>query len=121
MIVSKGGTREGICMPKYLLLFKYSSDGAKGFLKEKAGPREAEIRKTFAGIGGKVEAFYWASGGEHTGAIVVELPDAATPAAFTMVADATAAFDAVSWTEVLTSSELDRALAKTISYRPPGA
>ena len=66
-------------MPKYLLLFKYSSEGAKGFLKEKAAPREAEIRKTFAGMGGKVVDFYWATGGEHSGAIVVELPDAATP------------------------------------------
>jgi uncharacterized protein with GYD domain len=107
-------------MPKYLLLFKYGSEGAKGFLKEKAAPREVEIRKTFASMGGKVEEFYWATGGEHSGAIVVELPDAATPAAFTMVAEATGAFDAVSWMEVLTSSELDRALAKTIAYRPPG-
>jgi uncharacterized protein with GYD domain len=120
MIVSKGGTREGISMPKYLLLFKYSSDGAKGFLKEKAAPREAEIRKTFARIRGKVEAFYWGSGGEHTGAIIVELPDAAAQAGFTMVAEATGAFDAVTWTELLTSNELDRAFAKTISYRPPG-
>jgi uncharacterized protein with GYD domain len=107
-------------MPKYLLLFKYSSEGAKGFLKEKATPREAEIRKTFGSMGGKVEEFYWATGGEHSGAIVVELPDAATPAAFTMVAEATGAFDAVAWTEVLTSSELDRALAKMTAYRPPG-
>ena len=107
-------------MPKFLLLFKYSSEGAKGFLKEKAAPREAEIRKTFAGMGGKVEALYWATGGEHSGALVVELPDAATPAAFSMVAGATGAFDAVSLIEVLTSSELDRALAKTIAYRPPG-
>jgi uncharacterized protein with GYD domain len=108
-------------MPKCLLLFKYSSEGAKGFLKEKAAPREAEIRKTFAGMGGKVEAFYWATSGEHNGAIVLELSDAATPAAFTVVAQATGAFDTVAWMEVLTSSELDGALAKTIAYRPPGS
>jgi uncharacterized protein with GYD domain len=107
-------------MPKYLLLFKYSSEGAKGFLKEKAAPRETEIRKTFDRMGGKVEAFYWAIGGEHTGAIVVELPDAATGAAFFMTAEATGAFDAATTLELVTSSELDKALAKTISYRPPG-
>jgi uncharacterized protein with GYD domain len=90
------------------------------FLKEKAAPREAEIRKTFTNMGGKVEEFYWTTGGEHSGAIVLELPDAATPAAFTMVAESTGAFDAVAWTEVLTSSELDRVLAKTMAYRPPG-
>jgi hypothetical protein len=48
------------------------------------------------------------------------LPDAATPAAFTMVAQATGAFDTVAWMEVLSSSELDRALPKTTAYRPPG-
>jgi uncharacterized protein with GYD domain len=107
-------------MPKYLVLFKYSSQGAKGFLKEKAAPREIEIRKTFEGMGGKVEEFYWTTGGEYTGAIVMELPDAATGAAFFMVAEATGAFVEVATMEVLTSSELDRALAKTIAYRPPG-
>jgi hypothetical protein len=40
-------------MPKYLLLFKYSPEGAKGLLKEKAAPRETEIRKTFEGMGEK--------------------------------------------------------------------
>jgi uncharacterized protein with GYD domain len=122
MIHNGGGKRRkgGKIMPKYLLLFTYSAEGAKGFLKEKAAPREAEIRKTFAGMGGKVAEFYWGTGGEHTGAIVVDLPDAATQAAFTMIADATGAFDVVSWTELLTSTELDRGLGKTIAYRPPG-
>ena len=60
------------------------------------------------------------AGGKYTGAIVMELPDAATGAAFSMVAEATGAFVEVATMEVLTSSELDRALAKTIAYRPPG-
>ncbi len=107
-------------MPKYLLLFKYSSEGAKGFLKEKAAHRETQIRKTFEGMGGKVEGLYWTTGGEYTGAIVIELPDAATGAAFSIVAEATGAFSEVATMEVLTSSELDRALAKSITYRPPG-
>jgi uncharacterized protein with GYD domain len=123
MILSDGGKRRKggtYTMPKYLLLFKYSPEGAKGFLKEKATPRETEIRKTFEGMGGKVEELYWTTGGEYTGAIVMELPSAATGAAFSMVAEATGAFVEVATMEVLTSSELDRALAKTIAYRPPG-
>ena|ERR1700728_2052133 len=107
-------------MPKYLLVFKYSSEGAKGFLKENAAPRETEIRKTFDRMGGKIETFYWTTGGEYSGVIVVDLPEAATLAAFLTVAQATAAFDVASTTEVFTSSELDQALAKTINYRPPG-
>jgi uncharacterized protein with GYD domain len=107
-------------VPKYLGLFRYSSEGAKGFLKEKAEAREATIRKAYEGIGGKVEAVYWATGGEYSGAVVVELPDAATLAAFGVHVGASGAFDAVTVMEVLTSSELDRALAKTMTYRPPG-
>jgi uncharacterized protein with GYD domain len=108
-------------MPRCLGLFKYSHEGAKGFMKEKAEAREAEVRKIYEGIGGKVEAMYWAVGGEHTGVVIAELPDAATGAAFGMVLDASGALDAIKTIEMLTSSELDRALAKTITYRPPGA
>jgi uncharacterized protein with GYD domain len=107
-------------MPKYLGLFKYSPEAAKGLLKEKAAAREAEVRKFYEGIGGKVEAVYWAASGEYTGAVVAELPDAATGAAFALVLGASGALDAVTSMEVLTSSELDQALAKTITYRPPG-
>lgn len=46
-------------MPKYLRLFKYSPEGAKGIFKEKATAREAAIRKMYEGIGGKIEAVYW--------------------------------------------------------------
>lgn len=108
-------------MPRYLLHFKYSPEGAKGFLKEKAAGREAAIRKMYEGIGGKVEALHWAAGGDYTGALVVDLPDAGIGTAFAMVAEASGAFDGVKWMEVLSSSELDRALAKTMSYRAPGA
>jgi uncharacterized protein with GYD domain len=107
-------------MPKYLLHFKYSPEGAKGFLKEKAAGREAAIRKIYEGIGGKVEALYWAASGEHTGAVIVEVPDAATVAAFAMVSGASGAFDTATATQVVTSSELDHALAKNMTYRPPG-
>jgi uncharacterized protein with GYD domain len=62
----------------------------------------------------------WTTGGKYTGAIVIELPDAATGGAFLMVAEATGAFVEVATLEALTSSELDRALAKTTTYRPPG-
>jgi uncharacterized protein with GYD domain len=107
-------------MPRYLGLFRYSPEGAKGLLKEKASVREAAFRKFYEDIGGKVEATYWMIGGEYSGAVVVELPDAATSAAVGMVVGASGAFDAVTATEIITSSELDRGLAKTMTYRPPG-
>ena len=54
-------------MPRYLGLFRYSPEGAKGLLKEKAAAREAAIRKFYEDIGGKVEATYWMIGGEYSG------------------------------------------------------
>src|ERR1700691_4164638 len=44
--------REGK-MPRYLSLFKYSTVGTKGFLKEKASGREAAIRKAIESAGAK--------------------------------------------------------------------
>jgi uncharacterized protein with GYD domain len=75
----------------------------------------------YEGIGGKVEAIYWLASGEYSGAVVVELPDAATGAAFLTVVGASGAFDTVVSMEVINSSELDRALTRTTTYRPPGA
>jgi uncharacterized protein with GYD domain len=40
-------------MPKYLALFKYSEEGAKGFMREKAAAREAAGKKAYESIGGK--------------------------------------------------------------------
>jgi len=107
-------------MARYLTLFRYSPEATRGFLKEMAAGREAALRKAWEGVGGKVEAIYWAAGGEYSGAMVVELPDAATATAFTAVIRASGAVDALTAMEVLTSSELDRALTKTMIYRPPG-
>ena len=41
-------------MPRYLTLFKYSTEGTKGFLKEKAAAREAALRR-----GSKASAENW--------------------------------------------------------------
>jgi uncharacterized protein with GYD domain len=107
-------------MPKYIGLFKYSPEGAKGFLKEKAEAREAAVKKAYASVGGKVEAAYWAASGEYTGVVIAELPDAASAAALSMLVQSSGALDTYGGFEVLTSSEFDRALSKGMTYRPPG-
>jgi uncharacterized protein with GYD domain len=107
-------------MPRYLILFKYSAQGAKGFLKEKASAREAAARNAFESVGGKLEAMYWASG-EYTGIAISEFPDAAAGAALSALLDASGAFSHFKSIELLTTSDLDRALAKSMAFRPPGA
>jgi uncharacterized protein with GYD domain len=108
-------------MPKYLSLFKYSAEGTKGFLKEKAAAREAASRKAFESVGGKVEMFYWGATGEYTGITIAELPDAATAAALMALVSSTGAFSEFRSIELLSASEMDRALGKSMTFRPPGA
>jgi len=108
-------------MPKYLSLFKYTAEGTKGFLKDKAAGREAAVRKAVDSIGTKLEAFYWVSSGEYSGAAIVDMPDAAAGAAFIAMVESTGAFAEFKSIEILTASEFDRALAKSPAYRPPGA
>jgi uncharacterized protein with GYD domain len=108
-------------MPRYLSLFKYSTEGAKGFLKEKAAAREGAAKKAIESVGGKLEIFYWVGSGEYTGVAISELPDAASGAAFLALVDASGAFSRFNNIELLTASEVDRALGKSMAYRPPGA
>ncbi len=107
-------------MPRYLSLFKYSTEGHKGFLKEKAAAREAAAKKAFESVGGKLEAVYWAATGEYTGIVIAELPDAASGAALNALVNSTGAFSEFRSIELLTPSEIDRALGKSMTYRPPG-
>jgi uncharacterized protein with GYD domain len=108
-------------MPRYLSMFRYSSEGAKGFLKEKAAARETASRKAFESVGGKFEVFYWATSGEYTGIAIAELPDAASGTALLALVNASGAFSEFKIVELLTTSEMDRALGKSMAFRPPGA
>jgi uncharacterized protein with GYD domain len=107
-------------MPKYLALFKYSENGAKGFMKEKAAAREAAGKKAYESMGGKSDAIYWVPTGEYSGIEIIELPDAASAGAIVALAHSTGAFTEYRLIQLLTSSEIDGALGKPIAYRPPG-
>jgi uncharacterized protein with GYD domain len=107
-------------MPKYLALFKYSEEGARGFMKERAAAREAAGRKAYESVGGKSEAIYWVPTGEYSGVEIVELPDTATAGAIAALANSTGAFTEYRLIELLTTTEIDRGLGKPIAYRPPG-
>jgi uncharacterized protein with GYD domain len=108
-------------MPRYLALLQYSAEGMKGFLKEKAAAREAASRKATESVGGKLEAWYWTSSGEYNVAAIGEYPDAATANALGALLMSTGAMSKFNVIELLTASEIDRGLGKSMTYRPPGA
>ena len=106
-------------MGKYLFHANYTVPGLTGLIKEGGRGRRAALTETIEGLGGSVESLYWARGGVDL-YIVAELPDEASAAAATMTIGAAGALE-IGVTELLTPEAIDEAVAKHVSYRPPGA
>ena len=105
-------------MPKFLIMGSYTPDGAKALAKEGGSQRKAAVEKAMGGLGGKVEAFYFAFG-DHDIYVVVDVPDTTSGAALSLAVNASGM---VKLTSVLlmTPEEVDAACKKTVSYRAPG-
>ena len=106
-------------MPKYLLKVSYSTEGARGLLKEGGTSRRDLVTKLVEAAGGKVEAFYFAFGDEDAYALL-DLPDHATVTALSLTVSGSGAA-AITTIVLLTPEELDAASKQKIDYRPPGA
>jgi uncharacterized protein with GYD domain len=106
-------------MPKFMVKASYTSEGAKGLLKEGGTSRRATVQKIIEGLGGKVEAFYFAYG-EHDAYVISDLPDAASGLALSLAVNASGAVR-LSTIPLITPEEIDAASKKTVAYRAPGA
>jgi uncharacterized protein with GYD domain len=106
-------------MAKFLVSGSYGPEGVKGLIKDRASGRVASVTKMIEGLGGKVEAFYYAFG-ETDVFVVVDVPDAATAAALSMAVNASGAVR-TSLTPLLTVEEVDAACKKAVGYKAPGA
>jgi uncharacterized protein with GYD domain len=110
--------REENTMPKYLIEANYTAAGAKGLVKEGASARRAAVEKAIQGLGGRVEAFYYAFGAVDL-FVIADLPDNVSAAAMALTVGQSGM--ATTRTVVLlTTEEADAAAKKTVSYRPPG-
>lgn len=105
-------------MPKYLFACSHSADGLKGLQKDKASGRQQAIRAAVEGLGGRLEGLYYALG-EDDVYVIVDLPDNVTAGAVGIAVSATGLVRTRT-TALMTVEEVDRALEKSISYRPPG-
>lgn len=106
-------------MAKYLVHGVYQADGVKGLIKDGGSGRKASVTKMVEGLGGKVEAFYYAFG-ETDVFVIVDVPDPATAAALSMTVNASGVVR-TTVTPLLTVEEVDAASKKTVSYKAPGA
>ena len=106
-------------MAKYMLLANYTQQGLAGLLKEGGSGRRKALTKTVEGVGGTVEAMYYAFG-DCDLYLIVDLPDDTSAAALSLAIGAAGALD-VSVTVLVTPETIDEAVAKSVPYRAPGA
>jgi uncharacterized protein with GYD domain len=73
-----------VLMPKFLLEPAYTADGTKRLVKEGGTSRRKTVEKMVKELHGKLEAFYFAFGTSDV-ILIVDLPDAVTAAALSLV------------------------------------
>jgi len=105
-------------MPKFLVTVSYTEEGARGLRKDGGTQREHVVRLAVEGLGGKLEAFYYALG-QHDAFIVADLPDNVTAAGLSLTVAASGAARCAT-TPLLTPAEMDKAVSKNTAYRAPG-
>ena len=106
-------------MPKFLIQATYTSEGAKGLLKDGASDRRAAVEQVVTDLGGKVEAMYFAFG-EDDAMLIVDFPDAVSMAAVSLAVKASGAIRTRA-TPLLTLDEIDEAARRQVTFRAPGA
>lgn len=105
-------------MAKFLVKVNYKTKGTKGLLREGGTGRRAAVKQLIEGLGGKVEAFYFAYG-ETDAYVICDLPDAVSGIALSLTVNASGAVN-LATIPLITAEEIDAAAKKTIAYRAPG-
>lgn len=105
-------------MPKFLFEANYLAEGLKGLIKEGGTGRRAAVDELFKSLGGTVESFYYAFGKDDV-FIIGDLPDNAAAAALAIKVNS-AGVTTLRTIVLLTAHEIDVAVKKTSTYRPPG-
>ena len=105
-------------MGKYLFEAHYTTEGAKGVVKEGGSGRRAAVEKSIASVGGRLETFYFAFGGSDA-FVIADLPDNVSAAAMALAVNQSG-MATTKTVVLLTPEEMDAAGKKTVSYRAPG-
>ena len=105
-------------MPKYLVNASYTEAGLKGLLKDGGSKRREVVEQLAKGLGGTLEAFYYAFGDDDIFAIM-DLPDNVSATASSLVINAAGAAK-MKITVLLTPEEVDQATKTSVDYSPPG-
>jgi uncharacterized protein with GYD domain len=110
--------REECVMAKYLAKARYNAEGARALVKEGGSARVAAVTKATKAIGGKVESFYFAYGGDDA-FVIVDVPDAASGLALSLAVNASGSVS-LELVPLITAKEMDAAAEIMVKYRAPG-
>ena len=105
-------------MPKYLVQASYTVDGLRGLQNDSGTGRRDAIEKTFKSAGGSADSVHFAFG-DYDVIVIATLPDNTAATALAIAASASGLVK-TRITPLLTAEEVDAALKKSVSYRPPG-
>ncbi|MEV2214923.1 GYD domain-containing protein [Streptomyces sp. NPDC050997] len=106
-------------MPKFLIQATYTTEGTRGLLEEGASGRRAAVDQVVTGLGGTVEAMYFAFG-EDDIVLILDFPDPVSMAAVSLTVKASGALRTRA-TPLLTVNEIDEAARRQVDFRAPGA
>jgi uncharacterized protein with GYD domain len=106
-------------MPKFLFEASYTQAGVKGVQSAGGSSRRDAITSMTEGLGGKVEAFYFAFG-DTDAYVIVDVPAAEVATAVALAVNASGGAT-VKTVVLLTPEEVDAAAQRSVDYQPPGA
>ncbi len=106
-------------MPHFLIKGSYTADGLRGLAKDKASGREAAVKASLDGLGGKLISVYYALGEEDV-FVICECPDHVSAAALALAASSSGLIKTKT-IPLMTVAETDKALTMNTKYRAPGA
>ncbi len=106
-------------MPMYLWQVGYAALGARGLIAEGGTSRCDAIRRMVESVGGTVHACYFALA-DHDLYVVGEVPDEVAAAALGIQTTASGAANSRA-IPLLTVEQMNEAVSRNVSYRPPGS
>jgi len=105
-------------MAKYLFYGSYTPEGLRGLMAEGGSSRIEAEKEALASVGGELEAFYFAFG-DYDFYIIVNLPDNVSTTAISWAGNVSGTFS-IKTVVLLTPEEIDEAVKKSVTFRPPG-
>jgi uncharacterized protein with GYD domain len=107
-------------MAKYLIRGTYTVEGIKGVRKEGGTGRRQALSALAQSVGGSLESFYFAFGGDDV-YVIIDVPDHAAALAMAAAVASSGAIDSYETVVLLSPSEVDKAMNVAVDYAPPGS